>query len=73
MGNILYSKQRKKNYRYDSYDNSSYKRLLSNSYNNNRVYESSICVEKYTLYKVCLLYTYPSQRDLSTVRMPSSA
>eukprot|EP00831_Metopus_contortus_P061375 TRINITY_DN5322_c0_g1_i3.p3 TRINITY_DN5322_c0_g1~~TRINITY_DN5322_c0_g1_i3.p3 ORF type:complete len:101 (-),score=26.52 TRINITY_DN5322_c0_g1_i3:139-441(-) len=27
----------------------------------------------YTLIKVCLLYTSPSPRDLSTSRMPSSA
>ena len=29
--------------------------------------------EKYDLYELCLLYTSPSPRDLSTSRMPSSA
>ena len=29
--------------------------------------------EKFERYKVCLLYTSPSPRDLSTSRMPSSA
>ena len=28
---------------------------------------------KYSLYEICLLYTSPSPRDLSTSRMPSSA
>jgi lipopolysaccharide export LptBFGC system permease protein LptF len=52
MGNILYSKRRKKNYRYDSYHNSSFERLLSHNYDNDSIYESYKVSERYRSYKV---------------------
>lgn len=52
MGNILYSKRRKKNYRYDSYDNVSFERLLSHTYDSNSIYESHKVSESYKSYKV---------------------
>ena len=36
-------------------------------------YDSLWAIEKFSRYNVCLLYTSPSPRDLSTSRMPSSA
>tara|TARA_B100001971_G_scaffold212287_1_gene242056 strand:+ start:2682 stop:3071 length:390 start_codon:yes stop_codon:yes gene_type:complete len=51
MGNILYSKRRKKNYRYDSYDNVSFERLLSHTYDSNSIYESHKVSESYKSYK----------------------
>lgn len=53
MGNILYSsKKRRKNYRYDSYDNISFERLLSHSYDNDSTYESYKVSTRYKSYKV---------------------
>ena len=37
------------------------------------IYFKGKAVTGYPSYKVCLLYTSPSPRDLSTSRMPSSA
>ena len=52
MGNTLFSKKRKKNYRYGSYDdNNSFERLLSDSYNNNSRYESYKVFETYKIFK----------------------
>ena len=49
-----------------------FKKFGKGDYSNKSIYE---CADEWVAkgHKICLLYTSPSPRDLSTSRMPSSA